>query len=263
MRNLRRAIRDQAGWVWGTTARAARLGLYFNEETITETILFQLAYAAQGRDFWVFPFSKAAEAHSGADWEFWFQVGSNLIGLRVQAKRIFRSGLYESLDVTGQQIDKLIANARGCVPVYVFYNGLIGKNVNKNNNFCSECKSDEFRGPTYGGCSIALAEDVKKHKSNDPKAIAIFAIPLHCIFCRNNEHLVLGYLGFAPYITELTAEAEGAPDQLVQMFRARVAELKERAQGEQGSTPDWLGRYLDDRALAGVVIFAAKETPAE
>jgi hypothetical protein len=263
MRTLRRAMRDQAGWVWGTMARAAKLGLSFNEETITETVLFNLATVAQGRDFWVFPFTKAAEASNGADWEFWFQQGTNLVGLRVQAKRIFRSGAYDSLDVSGEQIDKLIAQARGCIPVYVFYNGLVGGKLSEHAQFSATCKSKEFRGRTYSGCSIALATDVKKHRSNNPSVIAQFSVPLHCIFCKDNDHLILSYLGFAPYITALTAEAEGSSDFMARMFRARVGELKERAQSGQDADPDWLDRYLDDRALAGVVIFSSTDASSQ
>lgn len=97
MTPLRDAMRREAGWVWRAKARAASLGLFLNEETITETVLLRLATAAQGTGFLVRLFTKAEETKLGADWEFRFISKSKMVRLRVQAKRLFPSGHYESL----------------------------------------------------------------------------------------------------------------------------------------------------------------------
>jgi hypothetical protein len=59
--------------------------------------------------------TKHEEAKHGADWEWWFIYRGKGIGFRVQAKRLFASGKYESLFEKKKgakqydQLDKLVA----------------------------------------------------------------------------------------------------------------------------------------------------------
>ena len=202
-KDLRDTMRQEAGWVWRTMARATSLRVFLNEETITETVLFRLADAAQGRNFLVRPFTKSEEKKNGADWEFWFAFGPNLVGLRVQAKRLFRSGRYDSLDPTGEQTKNLISQANICVPVFVFYNG-----ANKSPRLCESCRCTEYRLPSYSGCVVGHAEDVRKSASNDPRLISKFSIPWHCMLCDANPKNGGSVTGNIPYLLNISEKKD-------------------------------------------------------
>jgi hypothetical protein len=262
MKELRDAMRHEAGWVWREMARAASLGVFLNEETITETILLRLAVAAQGNGFLVFPFTKPEEKKNGADWEFWFGFGRKLIGLRVQAKRLYPSGRYDSLEPTGTQIDNLIAQAHNCVPVFVFYND--AENFRQQ---LIECRCSEYRSPSYNGCVVARAEEVKKVGSNDPRQMLDFSIPWHCMLCNSEDRIVIGYLGIEnnlPYLLGLSEIAEGVRgEDYTSDMENRIRELGARAREKTSSEPDWLDWYLRERKLAGLALFSAREMTPE
>ncbi len=262
MKELRDAMRREAGWVWRAMARAASLGVFLNEETITETVLFRLAEAAQGRGFLVFPFTKPEETKNGADWEFWFAFGPKLVGLRVQAKRLYRSGRYDKLEPTGKQIDHLIARAGICVPIFVFYN-----DADNSSHLCKECECPDYRSPTYHGCVVALAEEVRKTASNDPRQMSDFTIPWHCMLCDSRQRMVLDYIGVTgniPYLQGLTRTADGArAEDYKSSVEDRIRQLVARARERTSSEPDWLDRYLKERELAGLVLFSGREVASQ
>lgn len=115
---------NQAEWTARTLSKAYRLKMTYNEETITENVLLALADRHFGSDLVIRAYTKREENTStGADWSFWFADGNNLgIELRIQAKRLFASGKYESLDGNGTQIQTLHDKKGNAIPLYVFYN---------------------------------------------------------------------------------------------------------------------------------------------
>jgi hypothetical protein len=254
LKGLRDTMREEAGWVWRTVAGAAPL-LSLNEETITEMVLFHLADAAQGRNFFVQPFTKPAEKMNGADWEFWFEFGSKLVGLRVQATRLFSSGRYESLDPSGLQLNDLISRAGICVPVFVFYNG-----IKKSPQFCKRCQCGEYRLPSYNGCAVAHALDVRKAGSNDPRNIWKFSIPWHCMLCEIEKTLPpVGAPQNIPYLNMMSEKTVPPPDDVYKAFtESRIRELMARAREKTSSAPDWLDGDLTERRLAGLATFSSR-----
>jgi hypothetical protein len=52
----------------------SRLGLFQSEETLTETALYNIAIAHQGKDIVIDLATKRAEGKHGADWEWSFAV---------------------------------------------------------------------------------------------------------------------------------------------------------------------------------------------
>jgi hypothetical protein len=171
-------MRREAGRIWRDKARAEELNLFMNEETITETLLLNLAKRFQGNTVRVRPFTKAEETKNGADWEFWFVQGQRCIGLRVQAKRLFPSAKYDSLDPSGPQTDKLMSQSKDCFPVFVlcndrkFYRCTIPK-----------CRCNNHRGDSYLGCTTASAYTVANWNNTDAAKLAPYTIPWHCLLC--------------------------------------------------------------------------------
>jgi hypothetical protein len=260
MKELRDTMRQEAGWVWRTVAKAASREVFLNEETITEMVVLRLADAAQGRNFLVRPFTRPQEKKNGADWEFWFEFGSKLVGLRVQAKRQFRrSGRYESLDPSGQQINDLISRAGIRVPVFVFYNG-----INRSPLLCKRCRCSEYRSPSYNGCSVAHALDVRNTGSNDPRNIWKFSIPWHCMLCDIKKTFPpAGALQNIPYLN-MMSEKVLPPGQLYEAsVESRIRVLMARAREKIFSAPDWLDGDLTERRLAGLVLFLSVDPHQE
>lgn len=178
MKQLRDAMRKEAGRVWREKAEAEQLGLFMNEETITETVLFSLAREHLTSELRITPYKKQAEKKNGADWEFWFAKGNLGIGLRVQAKRIFDDRTYQSLIPSSPQTRNLISNSNGRYPVFVFYND---SQSFPHTNYCkTRCG---YKGPSYYGCSIASAYSVKSSRTNQAASLVRMMAPWHCLLC--------------------------------------------------------------------------------
>ena len=131
--SLCRSFRDEARVVNRDLEDAFRLNMPRNEETITESLLLNLARNNPRHELQITSFNRQAEGINGADWEFWFSNASGYgIAVRVQAKRLFPSGKYESLfhqsktqkDKSTNQCNELIHNAGTSIPIYVFYNSV-------------------------------------------------------------------------------------------------------------------------------------------
>lgn len=119
------SFRREAGRVWKQMEESSRLGLALSEETITETCLYNIARQHQSGNITVIPATRPQEAKHGADWEWWFTRRGRGVGYRVQAKRLFPSGRYESLFKKGKplgQLEKLVSAAKsdGLDPLYCF-----------------------------------------------------------------------------------------------------------------------------------------------
>src|SRR5690606_8057430 len=114
---------------------AKRVGLTFSEETVTETILLQLAESFPGQ-ISIVPFNKRQEGRVGADWAWAFMSadGAHVYPMLVQAKALdFSDVNYPEIKrnigkivPAVRQIDRLIDSAQslGWPAIYAFYNHL-------------------------------------------------------------------------------------------------------------------------------------------
>ena len=261
MRPLRDAMRREAGRVWREKARAEALGLFLNEETITESTLLNLATGFHGHGLLVQLFTKAEEKKNGADWEFWFVQGTRAAGLRVQAKRLFPSGAYDSLNPSGPQITTLISSARNCCPVYVFYN-----DASVYRSSSPRCSCGEYRAHSYLGCTLAPATAVARAASNSASSLQEITIPWHCLLCES--------VAKKTSMPEVTAERLNNCLAETDDHRCEVVETPSRLQPyTEGSGyhhpeliysdgyggPQWLAGYLSEEMLAGVALVSTAE----
>ena len=166
-------------------SQAKALATCLSEETITETCLFNIARRHLGDGIAVIPATKPQEAKHGADWEWWFTRDGQGVGYRVQAKRLFPSGRYESLfkpkDKFGQ-LKKLVSNAAvgGLDALYCFYNhdtpaGLF-------DGYGNSC-AHSYHRPSFWGCAIALPRDVELVGSDNAKLLRSYETPWHNLVC--------------------------------------------------------------------------------
>lgn len=182
-------FRKEAGRVWNEMSAAQRLGLSLSEETITETCLFNLARKTQTGQIAIIPATRPQEAKHGADWEWWFTNSGWGVGYRVQAKRLFPSGRYESLFKPGEQfaqLDKLVSKAGddGIDPLYCFYNfQVLGSPYFAAYNICPH----DYRGVSYWGCSLALPEVVKSAHKDSFSSLQPFQVPWHNLVCSKDN----------------------------------------------------------------------------
>jgi hypothetical protein len=197
MNRLQQSFRKSARGVWRDMADAAQMGLFLNEETITERILLFLARRHKNDGLNIKVYTKQEEGHVGADWAWCFMHGNRAVAMRVQAKRLYSGARYNALKPTVGQINKLINQSGAHHPYYVFYNdGLQGKQC------LQTCKTHHFRcrsftGNDHWGCMIARAQDVKRVGSNEMIDLLPVSMPWHCMLC---PHLAAAVLGPIPMV---------------------------------------------------------------
>lgn len=138
----------------------------YGEETITETNLLEMR-RRHPKTVKVYSFSKQKESHiTGADWE-WHIIGRALtLKLRVQAKRITKTGAIIKLDGQASkaplpQIDLLIRDAttHRMKPIYCFYS------AEQHRTFLTAPATVDGYSSFETGCLIADAHEVRKMKS--------------------------------------------------------------------------------------------------
>lgn len=192
---LCQTFRNLAYWTWRKLESANRSNVSFGEETITESLLLKLSEWNPRKHIRIRAYTKAEEGTgtkatgglpTGADWSFWIanQNGTG-IELRIQAKRQFESGKYQSLDGAGQQLRDLWNNKGAAIPLYVFYNGPFQINFGGSpwTNFqCQKTCSPSFRGESAWGCSFAPVSGVFGKTSPYPSQISGIQ-PWHCLVC--------------------------------------------------------------------------------
>ena len=180
--------------IWRRRGAAKRCGLSFNEETVTETLLLDLALHFPG-SVKIVPFTKAEEAQTGADWA-WAFVGSDghsCQGMLVQAKRLDNlDQAYQSLNHHGgasnptlSQMDRLIETAKryGLPPIYAFYNHL-DDTSRIPAGICGTLDLIQSTLPESWGVAIAPATAVHKARSkNTFDCHRHHSRPLHCLLC--------------------------------------------------------------------------------
>lgn len=288
MATLCDTFRRQAGAVWSRTSGAAALHLSMSEETLTETVLYETARKHQAGEYIVVPATKQQEYLHGADWLFWFVTNGKGISYRVQAKKLFHNGRYQSLfksgkDTNGQPVDpeiqlkKLIrsAHAGGHIPLYCFYN--FRHAAGDFGHVTFNC-IHSYRPPSYWGCSIALAEDVQVAQSDELGHLRKFMLPWHLLACtsqgskladsaaafgrrlaepKGEPRVVDGRLvGWERDRRDVSVELRPAPDAVVEMVeisdRDRKAEEHIRIREEIDTRA---ASILEEQELAGLVIF--------
>lgn len=178
-----------ASWVWEKIELSEKSGLAFSEETITETILLELAtnHPAKVK---IKAFTKNAEGVNGSDWEWWIGNAGRWLGMRVQAKKIkLPSETFAPLQKYGVkkgskigQIDKLLSHAKAdqLNPAYCLY-------------FVSKKWPTLRTWPVYNivgggpvspqGCLIADATAVKAVGKDSLAALAPVCVPWHLLVC--------------------------------------------------------------------------------
>jgi hypothetical protein len=259
MPTLCQTFRKEAGLVWNYMRKAAGLGLALSEETLTESALYNIAIAHQGTDIVIDLATKPAEAKHGADWEWWLVRGRKGLGFRVQAKRLFANGRYNSLTRPGpnayQQLDKLVstsANA-GFEPLYCFYNFPHSTGHFNGPNSCKHT----YRAPSFWGCSLAFPNEVKKAQSTQLTKLRPMMHPWHMLVCESTK---LDLVGAAAKF--VTARGQGHHAVGPRDLPTRVVKLMEL--GDRRRTTDDR-RYLDDaywesdpapdEDIAGLIVF--------
>ncbi len=290
--NLCDTFRELAAWTCGTLKKANRLGMPFNEETITETLLLTLAERFTGRGLSIRAYTKQEEGKgtaanggkpTGADWSFWFADVQNMgIELRIQAKRLFRTGRYESLDGRSEQFNNLKNNCGSAIPLYLFYNNDVFYDlffepsilqIRPREWICFSCLSD-------WGCTYAPLKGIPLKNEPGPHEISPMR-PWHTLVCeracpccdslddvaaktlpqRVADAVKMAYEIEAPE-QEAWREWMGsdkfsannkAPEWFVLLDKGDPSVEADAQRSEQISELD---RYLDDHGLRGVAIVA-------
>jgi hypothetical protein len=187
MSKLCSSFRREAGAVWNRMQTAAKLGISLSEETVTELTINNLAVEHKQKNFRVDLATKHAESKHGADWEWWFTKGNQGICFRVQAKRLYPNGTYNSLiypkskGIPYKQLDKLVqaASADGHEALYCFYNFPHAHITQTNTNPCHH----DYRRPSFWGCTLAFPHEVKAKGSNSIVALQPIMFPWHVLVC--------------------------------------------------------------------------------
>ena len=159
----------------------------FSEETITETVLLDLAQSFGG-SVKIVPFNKSQEGKIGADWEWCFYDldGSEFVRFLMQAKVLDNQDFaYSHIDrfignTNVRQIDRLLATAqqRSIPALYAFYNHVSdASRVPVTTCACFGCLE-------CWGATVAAAEAVKQNlpdKSFDQ--LRDVSTPWACLLC--------------------------------------------------------------------------------
>jgi hypothetical protein len=259
MTSLCATFRKEAGIIWNRMIKASQLGLALSEETITECVLYNIALAHQGTSVVVDLATKSAEAKHGADWEWWFIKGNKGRCFRVQAKRLFPGGAYNSLLKSGvdpyKQLDKLVAASgkAGVEPLYCFYNFAASSYQAGGPNLCQH----NYYGPSFWGCSLAFPEAIRQAKSNRLVHLKQHMYPWHYLVCGvdHGDTLLTSTGRFVVASTSRDAvEPQTLPNRVV-----RLLELgKARREASVRTYVDyeyWTDDDVNANDLAGLITF--------
>ena len=117
-----------ASRVWDLSAISTRHRLSLGEETITDTVLLELAIRHH-REVAMYKFNKTEEGKTGADWIWCVTDGQLWFEMLVQAKKLDQTTMtYPRINrnignTSTRQIDRIIdvANSVDITPMYCFY----------------------------------------------------------------------------------------------------------------------------------------------
>jgi hypothetical protein len=176
---------------WKRRESAKRHRLFFGEESITETILMDLADRFPGQVH-IVPFNKYREGQYGADWAWAFENAdrSQVLPMLVQAK-VLDINDYEYPEINRtigkskvRQINRFIATATKWEwpAVYAFYNHLDDESRIPNN--CITLARAQSPIPSSWGISFADAYVVRAALDDQTfDTHRQHCRPLHCLLC--------------------------------------------------------------------------------
>lgn len=189
------ALYAVARTTWRRRQVAKARGLRFGEESITDTILMDLAETFPG-SLSVVPFSKPSEGMFGADWAWLFRdsTGSHNLPMLVQAKALdFNDIEYAEIKrhigrkkPPVRQIDRFIETAEkwSWPAIYAFYNHL--DDISRIPQTCHSLPASSVFGiiPESWGISIASAYAVREALDDQTfDTHRMHSKPLHCLLC--------------------------------------------------------------------------------
>jgi hypothetical protein len=222
---------------WRRRGVAKARGLAFSEESLTETVLMDIAESYPGQ-LRIVSFNKHQEGRNGADWAWAFRnaAGTQNLAMLVQAKALdFTDRTYPEIKrkvgrgtPPVRQIDRLLdtANSWGWPAVYVFYNHLSKTSRIPNN--CQTLPKMRTSMPEAWGISIATAEAVSRVLDDQSfDTHRRHSMPLHCLLCSGGS----GWSG-----------REGSPALALSSLRRLAGQSDDRIRtpnaGESAS-PEW------------------------
>jgi len=151
------------------------------EPTLTQDLVFQFHYMADGSELPVKLYEAWDESANGNDLEFFIEKGNGYLHLPMQAKLISADGKYHKLHhkVAGKyQIDLLLdyANKHGAIPLYLLYNHSVSAALECEMTDYKPVKKDEdLFNSEEGvhleefGCSIVSAKHLKELYCTPPR----------------------------------------------------------------------------------------------
>jgi len=180
-----------AHWIWDRRRQAKATGFPFSEETVTETVLLDLA-SALSNVIHIVPFTKPKEGETGADWEWCLYDLPNNRYLRflVQAKVLDdKDQVYAHIDRyignTGvRQIDRLAETsaARGVPALYAFYNHVTDRSrVPTDRCGCHGCL------PCWGASVAPLEAVLTALPDKSFDTLRHVSMPWLCMLCAGKE----------------------------------------------------------------------------
>ncbi len=266
------ALYGVACTVWRRRGTAKARRLQFSEESITDTILMDLAETYPG-SLTILPFTKYQEGRRGADWAWLFRdaSGRQNLPMLVQAKALdFRDLEYREIkrlvgETDKRQIDLLIENSEllGWPAIYMFYNHLSdAKRIPLN-----RCPSLLSAGPNVSlleSWGISLADAYAVRSVLDDQTFdthRIHSSPFHCLLCSGGSGQNLG----SPLLALRTLERLAVdPRERLLRLLDRAPPLFERAleivrDDHISRSAKEGGLERDFPSLAGVAVFQDSE----
>lgn len=247
------SFRQHASWTARNLRASAQFGVAFNEETITESLLLKLSERHSSKEFRIRSWSKTDEGTgtkataglpTGADWDFFFADWTGAgVTVRIQAKRLYPTNRYESLEGTGQQIKDLRNNCGSALPIYIFYNDPSGKWPWPDWR-CKPSCTPRFRGDSTWGCSFAPVPGIPKVKCPRPCQISTMR-PWHCLVCPcPMQGLASGNLP-----QRVVGAIRSAYDRLSATDDDRFSGARDLSFETTQSWPDWARRLREDSVV--------------
>jgi hypothetical protein len=265
--SLCQTFRQQASQVWNRMRAAAALGISLSEETLTELTLYNIAVAHQkAGQIEIDIATKSQEKAHGADWEWWLVRNKKNICYRVQAKRLFPNGRYNSLYKSGSgnpyaQLDTLVSAAKtnSAVPMYCFYNF---NHSNFGFGTSHQCLH-KYRGPSFWGCTLAAAQDVRTAGANDAATLRHIMQPWHLFACAHHGEDIVDtgtrFVSDRHFLPSDDISLNKGQTRLLPAYVARLIETRRSTSSRQKKAD-----YLDDQFwseakekedLAGIAVF--------
>ena len=178
------------------SAISARHRLSLGEETITDTVLLELAIR-HPTEVAMYKFNRTEKGKTGADWIWCVTDGKLWFEMLVQAKKLDQTTMiYPCINryignTRTRQIDRIIdvANSVEITPMYCFYNFFDVSRFRLPWHSC--CISPGLFYNLFG-CSMAHAPAVRMLQSHDFSNVINISLPWHCIVCcffRNGRSL--------------------------------------------------------------------------